>query len=75
MSIRDSGPGIPSEHRQRIFEPLFTTKTGQTTSGLGLSSCVAILQKLEGGISVDSEPGRGATFTVDLPFRITAVKD
>ncbi|MBW1806757.1 MAG: two-component sensor histidine kinase [Deltaproteobacteria bacterium] len=66
VAIRDSGVGIPQEHLDRIFEPFFTTKKSKGT-GLGLSITYGIVQKLRGSISVESEIGKGTTFTVTLP--------
>lgn len=67
FSVSDSGPGIPREYRDRIFNPFFTTKPPGKGTGLGLSICLAIVTRLGGTIRVDSAPGRGATFTVRLP--------
>ena len=58
--------GINEEARQRLFEPFFTTK-GEHGSGLGLSVAFGIIARHGGKISLDSQPGRGATFTVRLP--------
>jgi two-component system, cell cycle sensor histidine kinase and response regulator CckA len=65
ISIRDSGPGISPEVRGRIFDPYFTTKP--SGSGLGLATAYAIVVKHGGSISVDSTPGAGTVFTIDLP--------
>ena len=65
IAIRDYGPGIPPEVLPRIFDPYFTTKAG--ASGLGLATAYAIVAKNGGQISVDSKPGEGAAFTVELP--------
>jgi two-component system NtrC family sensor kinase len=67
--IGDSGPGIPPEVADRIFEPLFTTKASGT--GLGLAVCRSILDKIGGTIRLESPPDRGATFIIELPFRFT----
>ena len=67
VTIADDGPGIPEEKTEKIFDPLFTTKPEGT--GLGLSICLNILQKLGGNISVKSEPGKGASFVIELPFQ------
>jgi signal transduction histidine kinase/CheY-like chemotaxis protein len=66
FSVRDTGVGIPDSMRERIFEPFFTTK-GEKGNGLGLSVAFAIVRRHHGEISVDSRPGRGTTFTVELP--------
>ena len=64
FSVSDVGIGISEEHKAKIFDPYFTTKQG---SGLGLTSCYAIIKKHGGSIVVDSIPGQGSTFTVFLP--------
>jgi signal transduction histidine kinase/ActR/RegA family two-component response regulator len=65
ISIRDYGCGIPADVRPRIFDPYFTTKPG--SSGLGLATAYAIVAKHAGHILVESTPGVGSVFTVDLP--------
>jgi two-component system sensor histidine kinase PilS (NtrC family) len=65
ISIADSGNGIAPEEKEKIFEPFFTTKENGT--GLGLSIVHKIIENHEGLIKVDSELGRGSTFTVFLP--------
>lgn len=65
VEVEDSGPGIPPEHRARIFEPYFTTKEGGT--GLGLAIASRILQEHGGRLEVGGEPGEGARFSVVLP--------
>ncbi|MEW5702935.1 MAG: ATP-binding protein [Candidatus Zixiibacteriota bacterium] len=65
LSIRDNGPGIAPEHLTRVFEPRFTTKRGG--HGLGLSNCRTIIQNHGGTIRVESTPGHGATFSIELP--------
>jgi len=68
-SVKDRGVGIPKEDLQRIFDPYFTTKPTGTARGmgLGLAICYAIINKHEGFIAVESEPGVGSTFFVYLP--------
>jgi two-component system NtrC family sensor kinase len=66
VTVEDSGPGIPPEYMGKIFDPLFTTKPEGT--GLGLSISADIVKKLGGRISVETEKGKGARFTVELPF-------
>jgi two-component system nitrogen regulation sensor histidine kinase NtrY len=65
VEVEDTGPGIPPEHRARIFEPYFTTKEGGT--GLGLAIAARILQEHGGKLEVGGEPGQGARFSVVLP--------
>ncbi|MFO0753278.1 MAG: PAS domain S-box protein [Thermodesulfovibrionales bacterium] len=65
LSVSDQGHGIPAEHLQGIFDPYFTTK--QHGSGLGLAVCYSIIKRHRGAITVESEPGRGATFHLHLP--------
>jgi signal transduction histidine kinase len=67
--IRDTGPGIPEEHRERIFNPFFTTKAPGQGTGLGLSVSLRIINELGGDIQVTSSPGKGASFTVRIPFK------
>jgi signal transduction histidine kinase len=67
VRIHDDGPGIKPEVLPRIFDPFFTTKDVGQGSGLGLSIVHGILERNGGTIAVDSEVGRGTTFTVTLP--------
>ena len=66
VEITDSGCGIPDEIKPRIFEPFFTTKPAGEGSGLGLDICKKIIEKHQGKIEVESQPGR-TTFRVWLP--------
>jgi signal transduction histidine kinase/ActR/RegA family two-component response regulator len=65
ISIRDYGCGIPFEVLPRIFDPYFSTKPG--ASGLGLATAYAIITKHGGTLSVESKPGIGSVFMIDLP--------
>ena len=65
MTVSDTGPGIPPENLNRIFEPLFTTRSRGI--GLGLAVSRTLAQANGGSLTVRSEPGRGATFTLTLP--------
>ncbi len=65
LAVRDNGTGIPPDVLERVFDPYFTTK--KSGNGLGLASCLSIVQRHAGTITVDSEPGVGATFQVFLP--------
>ena len=64
--VRDQGCGIDPEHQKTIFEPFFTTKPGGT--GLGLYICHDIVKRHGGTLTVQSEPGRGTTFSLELPL-------
>lgn len=66
--IRDTGSGINPENIDRIFEPLFSEKSHGT--GLGLAICQEIIDKHDGGISVDSEIGTGTSFTIRIPVAV-----
>lgn len=66
-SISDTGPGIDVDHLPRLFEPFFSTKPRGVGSGLGLWISRELVRELGGFIDVDTEAGRGSTFTVALP--------
>jgi two-component system, cell cycle sensor histidine kinase and response regulator CckA len=66
-TVTDTGVGIPEEILGRIFEPFFTTGEKGKHSGLGLSSTFGIVKAHAGYITVRSDPGRGATFSIHLP--------
>jgi len=72
VSISDTGVGIPAEQVQKIFDPFFTTKEVGKGTGLGLSISYSIVAKHGGKISVESEPGKGTTFTVKIPLELPA---
>ncbi len=67
VSFTDDGPGIPRENLAHVFDPFFTTKESGKGTGLGLSVSHGIITESGGRIHAESEPGRGATFTVELP--------
>jgi signal transduction histidine kinase len=67
VSFQDTGCGIPKENLQKIFEPLFSTKTKGT--GLGLSVVASLVEGHGGKIEIESEVGKGSTFTVNLPIK------
>ena len=68
IAVSDTGSGIAEEHRAHIFEPFFTTKEVGKGTGLGLSISFNIVKKHGGELTVESEPGKGTTFTVTLPI-------
>lgn len=65
--VQDTGPGISSEHIEKIFDPYFTTKGQGEGTGLGLSISYGIVQEHDGQIEVINNIGQGATFVVTLP--------
>jgi signal transduction histidine kinase len=65
VSIADTGVGIPEENRERIFEPLFTSRTRGI--GLGLAIVETLVEGHGGTVEVESEVGEGSTFIVRLP--------
>jgi two-component system NtrC family sensor kinase len=66
IKVSDTGAGIPRENLQKIFEPFFTTK-GQKGTGLGLAVVWGIIEKHGGRVTVESEVGKGTTFSILLP--------
>ena len=66
IEVADDGPGIPSEQLGKIFQPFFTSKKNGT--GLGLATCKRIVANHDGFIRVQSKPGEGTRFTIDLPL-------
>jgi two-component system NtrC family sensor kinase len=67
VAISDTGQGIPPGQIDRIFDPFFTTKASGHGTGLGLSIAYGIVTTHRGTISVESEPGKGSTFTIRMP--------
>jgi signal transduction histidine kinase len=67
VHVVDSGSGIPAEDLDKIFDPFFTTKDVGRGTGLGLAISHGLVERHEGAIDVESEPGRGSRFTVRLP--------
>jgi len=68
VSVEDTGKGMDLATRQKIFDPFFTTKGVGKGTGLGLSLSYSIIQKHNGTIAVESEPGKGTTFYVQIPI-------
>ncbi len=71
LEFADDGPGIPPEAHGRIFDPFFTTKPVGKGTGLGLSLSHGIIERHDGRIWVDSTPGGGTTFVIELPLDAT----
>jgi signal transduction histidine kinase len=67
LSVRDNGPGIPTELLSKIFEPYFTTKGAKQGTGLGLNIVQRLIKEAGGALHVRSQLGDGTTFTVYLP--------
>ncbi len=67
LTMRDDGCGMDKAIIQRIFDPFFTTKSAELGSGLGLSIVHAIMKSHGGAVTVESEPGKGSTFTLYFP--------
>ena len=67
IEVEDNGSGICSEHLDRIFEPLFTTKSEGMGTGLGLSICYGIIHDMGGSITCRSEIGKGTVMSIALP--------
>ncbi len=68
LTVEDTGTGIDSAILDRIFDPYFTTKQAHSGTGMGLAVVHGIVTKYNGGISVNSQPGRGTQFHVFLPL-------
>jgi signal transduction histidine kinase len=75
IEIADTGSGIPKAILSRVFDPFFTTKPIGSGTGLGLSLSYGIIQKHRGRIEVQSEPGAGTVFRIELPIRHVDAQD
>ncbi len=69
VTIQDNGYGIPKEALKHIFEPFYTTKEKGKGTGLGLSISYGIITRLGGTIAVESEVGKGTSFSIEIPVR------
>lgn len=70
VEVGDNGCGIHPEDLDRVFDPFFTTKATGEGTGLGLSVSYGIVQDHRGSISVNSQPGKGTTFSITFPIRL-----
>lgn len=69
--IEDNGPGVPAEHREKVFDPFFTTRKGKEGSGLGLSVAYEIITgKHHGNILMESDEGEYCRFIINLPLQL-----
>ncbi len=67
VTISDDGPGVAQQNQSKIFDPFFTTKPVGEGTGLGLSISYGIIKEHDGSIRVESIPGTGASFIIELP--------
>lgn len=75
IDIEDTGSGVPDDLKEKIFDPFVTTKDVGTGTGLGLSISYGIMQDHGGTLELESEVGKGATFTMKLPIKAKATND
>lgn len=75
IEIKDNGPGMGHEVKDRLFEFGFSTKAADGSRGRGLHSCVSILRKYHSSITVESSPGKGALFRISIPLHEDSYED
>ncbi|HEX7364991.1 MAG TPA: PAS domain S-box protein [Dehalococcoidia bacterium] len=68
ITFKDTGPGIAKENLETIFDPFYTTREVGQGTGLGLSVCHGIITEHNGKIWAESEPGKGASFIIEIPL-------
>jgi two-component system, NtrC family, sensor kinase len=73
IKVQDTGHGISEENMEKIFDPFFTTKETGHGVGLGLAISFGIVNEHNGAINVESEPGKGTTFTVSFPLSVKKI--
>lgn len=74
LEVRDQGRGMSADTLRRIFDPFYTTRLGRGGTGLGLSICQTLVTRVLGGsISVQSAPGQGTCFSIELPLEAPVV--
>jgi two-component system sensor histidine kinase HupT/HoxJ len=69
VAVGDTGPGIPPERLEKIFQPFFSTKLTRGGTGLGLTISYDIVRRHGGDLRASSPPGQGACFVVELPLQ------
>ncbi|MEQ9064732.1 MAG: 7TM diverse intracellular signaling domain-containing protein [Vicingaceae bacterium] len=69
ISIIDEGIGMDEETKEKMFEPFFTTKDVGEGTGLGLSVVYGIIESHHGNVQINSEPGKGTSFIINLPYK------
>jgi two-component system NtrC family sensor kinase len=74
LEVEDNGPGIPLDIQDKIFEPFFTTKKDGEGTGLGLSFCKSMLEKMNGDISFKTKLGEGTEFAAKIPMKTVEIK-
>jgi PAS domain S-box-containing protein len=67
LSVSDDGPGVPEDFKARLFGQFEQAKHGRPGTGLGLAICKSLVERMGGRIWCESEPGKGATFSAELP--------
>jgi signal transduction histidine kinase len=67
LSIADDGPGMTPDKMDHVFDPFYTSKQVGEGTGLGLSICHSIVRGHGGNVYIESSPGKGAIFTIELP--------
>jgi len=75
IHVEDDGPGMSAEIRARAFEPFFTTKARGEGTGLGLALVQRLVQKASGTLTLETDVGKGAHFTIDLPTVVAKAAD
>jgi CheY-like chemotaxis protein len=75
LTVLDTGEGMPEDVKAHAFDPFFTTKPEGEGTGLGLSVVYGIVERAGGSIDLDSSPGMGTCFAIDLPLAQVAVGD
>ena len=68
ITVQDSGIGIDPAHLKQVFDPFFTTKGNHRGTGLGLAVSYGIVREHSGTMGVESEPGQGTSFSIELPL-------